>query len=155
PTDPVPFDRSDVDLYRFTVSGTGPYAFGAEVFAGRIGSPLDASLTLFRIGPNPGDEPIFVTSNDLTLNDAHATDGSFPLQPDPVLFAGLAPGEYLLAVSSRPNYPDALTPVGTSGVFDPLVTHSGTAGRSRGAYVLNLLVQPASETPHVVSVSPG
>src|SRR5205807_1046044 len=59
PTDPVPFNRSDVDLSRFTVSGDVHYAFGAEVFAGRIGSPLNAALTLFRLGANPGDEPLF------------------------------------------------------------------------------------------------
>jgi hypothetical protein len=153
PTDPVPFNRSDVDLYRFTVSGEGHYSLGAEVFAGRIGSPLDAALSLFQLGPNPGDEPVFIASNDTTLNDIQDDEGHNALQNDPALFAGLTAGDYLLAVSSSGNLPDAFTPVGTNGVFDPLVSHSGTAGQSRGAYVLNLVVQPAPETPHVVSVS--
>src|SRR5207237_9213257 len=86
-------------------------------------------------------------------HDITDTKGKSSLLSDPALFAGLTPGQYLLAVSSTTNYPDAFTPAGTNGVFDPLVTHSGTAGRSRGAYVLNLLVQPAPEPPHVVSVS--
>src|SRR5205823_13058611 len=143
-TDPLPYNRSDVDLYRFTVSGDGHYALGAEAFASRIGSSLDAALTLFRLGANPGDEPLFIASNDTTLNALRDVQGRSFLRNDPVLFAGLTAGEYLLAVSSSTNNPDAFTPAGTSGVFDPLVTHSGTAGRAQGGYVLNLVVQPAS-----------
>src|SRR5262245_52252449 len=153
PTDPVPFNRSDVDLYRFEVSGSGLYAFSAELFAGRIGSSLGAALTLFQLSPNSTDPLIYLASNDSTLNGVQATDGSVPLYSDPALFVGLTAGEYLLAVSSARNFPDEFTPAGTSGIFDPLTTHSGSAGLSRGEYVLNLLVQPAPEQPHVVSVS--
>src|SRR5262249_40215884 len=39
----------DVDLYHFQVSGAGRYALTAEAFAGRIGSPLDPGLSLFRV----------------------------------------------------------------------------------------------------------
>ena len=39
---------NDVDLYHFHVSGSDHYALRAEVFAGRIGSPLDPALSLFR-----------------------------------------------------------------------------------------------------------
>src|SRR5205823_8633548 len=38
---------ADVDLYHFRVEGAGRYAFRAEVFAGRIGSPLDPGVSLF------------------------------------------------------------------------------------------------------------
>src|SRR5262249_38509823 len=37
-SDPNPGD--DVDVYHFTVSGPGQYAFVADLWAGRVGSPL-------------------------------------------------------------------------------------------------------------------
>src|SRR5207245_3160273 len=40
PTDPVPFNPADLDLYHFHVSGAGNFALQAAVFASWIGSPL-------------------------------------------------------------------------------------------------------------------
>ncbi len=145
---------SDVDLYHFTVSGPGRYALTSEVFAGRIGSPLDPALTLFQADPVTGQLE-FVAVNQGSLNSEVGTDGSIPLFLDPVLFAGLTAGNYYLAVSSEGNAPDpalGLTP-GTDGVFDPNVSHSGSNGFSTGDYVLNLAVTPEPKPPQVVNVS--
>jgi hypothetical protein len=157
PTDPVPFDPSDVDLYHFRLSGPGRYAFAAEVFAQRIDSPLNAAASLFALDPATGRLRL-VTANDDTLNPSAASDNrSLPLFADPALFAGLTAGDYYLAVSSRKNVPDpdhGLVP-GAGGVFDPAVSHSGRAGRSTGDYVLNLRVSPDDAPPHVVATTPG
>src|SRR5207248_1921991 len=64
PSDPVPFDPNDVDMYHFRVDG--PYAFAAEVFAGRVGSSLDPALTLFK---DVGGHPVYVTGNGDTGDD--------------------------------------------------------------------------------------
>jgi hypothetical protein len=156
PTDPVPFNPSDVDLYHFRVSGPGRYAFAAEIFAQRIGSPLNAAASLFVLDPADGRlHP--VTGDDDTQNPTVATDHrSVPLFADPAIFAGLTAGDYYLAVSSRKNVVDpnlGLLP-GAGGLFDPNVSHSGSAGRSTGDYVLNLRVSPDSVPPQVVAVTP-
>jgi methionine-rich copper-binding protein CopC len=155
-TDPLGFDGSDVDLYHFQVSGTGRYALTAEVFAGRIGSPLSPGLSLFQVNPTTG-QLILLASNTGTQNPSSATDGLQPLSLDPALLAGLEPGDYYLAVSNSLNVPDPVnSPPGTNGVFDPNVSHSGQNGGSTGNYVLNLLVQPTTqEPPKVVAVTPA
>ncbi len=157
PTDPVPFNVADVDLYHFRVTGPGTHAFTAEVFAGRISSPLDASLTLFRAGPDGHLIPL--ASNADSLNAALDSLGrSLPLYSDPALLRALPAGDYYLAVSGQGNVPDLLSPVptlpGTNGVFDPEVAHSGTNGFNTGPYVLNVRVTPAGAAPHVVAVTP-
>jgi hypothetical protein len=151
---------SQVDLYHFQVSGPGSYDFGAEVFAGRIGSTLDAAVSLFRYDPSNPTSPLqLVASNDNSDNTAASNDNHYqPLFTDPVLDVGLTAGDYFLAVSSSGNVPslNGMAP-GTNGIFDPNVSHSGYAGSSTGAYVLNLLLQPAAAAPHVVatSIAPG
>jgi hypothetical protein len=75
PTDPVPFDPSDVDLYHFTLSGPGRYAFGADVFAQRIDSPLNAAASLFALDPATGQLRL-VTANDDAQNPTQASDHS-------------------------------------------------------------------------------
>jgi hypothetical protein len=141
---------ADVDMYHFQITGSGNYALTAEAFAGRIGSPLLPALSLFKVDPATGSYTV-VGVNGGTLNGQLATNGSLPLFNDPVLYAGLTAGDYYLAVSSNGNDPDpniGLAP-GANGVFDPTVTHSGSAGFSTGNYVLNLFVQPANAPPHV------
>jgi hypothetical protein len=145
---------ADVDVYHFRVSGAGDYALTAEAFAGRIGSPLDPALSLFKLDPATGSYQL-VGVNDNTLNGQQATNGSAPLFTDPVLFAGLTAGDYYLAVSGTGNDPDptlGLAP-GVFPVFDPTLTHSGAGGFTTGDYVLNLFVQPVAAPPQVVSVS--
>ena len=157
---------NQVDLYRFHVGGTGNYALAAEVFAGRIGSPLSADLTLFRLDAN--GQPIAVAGNNGTGNDSTAQldvgaqRAQVPLLTDPALFASLTPGDYLLAVSTKQNYSNPVLGLqpGQNGsdptqlVFDPTVSHSGTLGGGLlGNYVLNLRVQPAAAAPHVVAVT--
>ncbi len=153
---------SDVDLYHFQVSGPGLYALTSEVFAGRIGSTLDPALSLFRLDPVTNQLQI-VAANDNTSNSAVANNGGLePLLNDPVLFAGLTAGDYYLTVSSSPNVPDPLLGIepgqsapGGGTVFDPNVTHSGTAGFTSGSYVLNVLVQAEQQSPRVVAVTPA
>jgi hypothetical protein len=157
PTDPVPFDRSDVDLYHFRVSGPGRYAFAAEVFAQRIGSPLNAAVSLFVLDPTTGRLRL-LGANSGTQNSTQASDHkTLPLFNDPALFTGLTAGDYYVAVSSRGNVPDPVHGLlaGTNGIFDPNLSHSGSAGRSRGGYVLNLQVVSDSVPPRVVAVTPG
>ncbi len=157
PTDPVPFDPSDVDLYRFHVSGPGQYAFAAEVFAQRLGSPLNSAASLFVLDPTDGRLHL-VAGNDDTQDPVQGSDHrSLPLFADPALFAGLTAGDYYLAVSSHKNVPDpsrGLLP-GAGGIFDPSVSHSGTTGWSTGDYVLNLRVTRDEMTPQVVALTLG
>jgi hypothetical protein len=146
---------AQVDLYHFRLVGTGHFALAAEVFAGRIGSPLDPALSLFERGADGTMQLVGV--NDNSLNASPATDGSTPLFNDPVLFAGLTPGDYYLAVSGTGNLPDpsaGIAPV-TQGVFDPTVSHSGSNGYTTGPYLLNLLVQPDSVAPQVTATTPA
>jgi hypothetical protein len=154
PTDLYPgFDPAGVQFYQFTITGQPQqlYAFDAEVFANRIGSPLDSALTLYRLdGPNT---LTFIASNGNTGNEAVATNRANPLYTDSALLLSLKPGQYFLAVSSGLDYPDPLDPT-RAGVFNPLVPQQSWAGNSTGPYVLNLLVQPAGPAPHVVAVAP-
>jgi hypothetical protein len=87
----------------------------------------------------------------------HRYHRSLPLFADPVIFAGLTAGDYYIAVSSHKNVPDpdqGLLP-GTDGIFDPDVSHSGSAGRTTGDYVLNLRVWSDDAPPHVVAATPA
>jgi hypothetical protein len=145
------FAGSDVDLYQFQVHGPGQQALIAEVDAGRIGSPLDPALSLFRLDATGA--LTFVASNDNTLNTTLATNGQIPLFTDAVLFAGLTEGTYYLAVSSSPNVFDPLAPP-SAPVFDPSITHSGM-GFSTGDYVLSILVQADTQPPTVVATIPS
>ena len=162
PTDPLPFNAADVDLYHFMISGPGRCAFQAEVFAGRIGSPLPAAFSLFRLSPEDGQLQL-VASGNSSMNDTTATDAGRPdfsdqpLLADPALFMGLEAGDYYLAVSSSPNVPDPIyNPPGTNGVYDPMVSHSGTFGLFTGPYVLNLEVDADVGPPaHVTATSPA
>ncbi len=152
-TDPNGFNNNAVELFHFRVEGTGTFAFAAEVFAQRIGSPLNPSLSLFR--PRASDGQLeFVAANSDTTNGATGSDGARLLQNDAALFAGLTAGDYYLAVSSGKNVPDPAGghPQG-AGVFDPNVSHNGGHGDSTGPYVLNLQVEPALYPPHVVATS--
>lgn len=176
---PSLFAGQDVNMYRFTVSGASgsSYVLRAEVFAGRIGSPLDSGLALYRVvnlssDPSRPDYQLqFITANDNTLNGMPASDGLgnswLPLFGDSAVFAGLTPGEYVLAVSSGPNTPDPLLGnlpgsgglPGPTGVYDPNTSHSGQldpsvlARTTLGSYILNLEVEPNPGAPHVVSVA--
>ena len=137
-------------MYHFTVTGTGTYALAAEVFAGRIGSPLDPGVSLFRLDPADGSLQ-FIAGNNNTYDPATATDGfSTPLYTDSALFASLTAGDYYLAVAGGSNTPSPLEgqPPGSFGIFDPNQPGSAQNGWSTGPYVLNLLVQPAAD-PHM------
>jgi hypothetical protein len=151
PTDPFGFNPSAVQFYHFSINGPGLYAFDAEVFTGRIGSPLDPALTLYRVDQFGNLQ--LVASNGDTGNLALDTDGNYPLAKDAALLLSLPRGEYFLAVSSGQDFPDPLDPT-RSGVFDPLTPQSATAGNSTGPYVLNLLLQPAGPAPRIVAVTP-
>ncbi len=147
---------ADVDLYRFTVADAGPVALLVEVFAGRIGSPLDPGVSLFRVNPLDGSLELLAV-NDSTLNESAATNGLVPLYTDAVLYAGLSAGEYVLAVSGTTNLPDPAggTLPGTNGVFDPAVSHSGSNGFLLGDYRLSLRLHPDNFAPEVVAATPA
>ena len=128
----------------------------AEVFAGRIGSPLDPGVSLYELDPTNGSL-VFIAGNNNTLNPTQGTDGSIPLFTDSALVAGLTAGDYYLAVADGSNTPSPLEGQmpGTPGLFDPDQPGSAQLGWSTGAYVLNLLVEPARESPLVVASSPS
>jgi len=99
---------SQVNLYHFQISGAGNNEFSAEVFAGRIGSTLNAAVSLFRVDPSNIQSPLqLIASNDGSGNQTLSSNGQFlPLETDPVLDVGLTAGDYYLAVSSSGNMPD-------------------------------------------------
>jgi len=150
---------NDVTIYHFSVTGTGTYALAAEVDAGRIGSALDPSMTLFRV--DAGGTPVVIAGNNNTLNttpgDPTQPGGNptLPLLTDSALFASLTAGDYYIAVSSRFNYADPVIgrPLGQAGVFDPTVPNSGSDGGSIGNYVLSLRVAAADRAPQVVATT--
>ncbi|MBC7821611.1 MAG: hypothetical protein IAG10_32395, partial [Planctomycetaceae bacterium] len=139
---------ADVDLYHFSITGSGPHALVAETFAGRIGSPLDPALTLFRTDEFGTLQ--FVATNNNSLNPTDSTNGQFPFFTDAVLFSGLTEGDYFLAVSSSGNDAE----YGPDGVFDPQFAHSGLNGGSVGGYVLDLLVYADVNAPQVIATTP-
>jgi hypothetical protein len=146
---------NDVEMYHFHLSGSGRFAFAAEVFAGRIGSGLDSGVSLFHLNLATGQLEL-IAGNDNTQNGFHSDNNAYtPLYTDSALYATLTEGDYYVAVSSHGNVPDPF--LGwlpeQGGIFDPNVAHSGRGGASTGIYVLNLLVQPAGAPPKVVAVS--
>ncbi len=143
---------NDVDFYRFTIKGDGLFALSAEVFAGRIGSSLDAGVSLYR-WDEIQSTLIFVAGNEDTKNPtAIGRNGSQPLSTDPTLFAGLKAGEYILAVSATGNTPDpTLDRISSRDVFDPNVSRSGVNGTTTGPYVLSFFIYEDSISPSVVA----
>jgi hypothetical protein len=145
---------NDVDLYHFQISGPGRFAFAAEVFAGRIGSPLDPGVSLYQLDPTD-DSLEFLAGNNNTSNVTPASDGSTPLAFDSMLSQGLTAGDYYIAVAGGFNVPSPteLQPVGSPGLLDPTISHSAQNGATVGPYVLNLLVQPVPLPPQVLASS--
>lgn len=146
---------NDVDVHRFRVVGEGQFAFVAEVYAGRIGSPLDPGISLFRIDADGALH--FVAGNNNSQNPTRATDGSAVLLTDSVLHAALTAGEYILVVSSGFNTPSPLEdlPADADGLFDPLRSHSGRNGITTGPYVLGLRVFSTPTAPRLLESSPS
>jgi hypothetical protein len=155
PSDPVPFDASDVNLYRFQVTGSGRYALTAEVFAGRIGSPLMPAISLLQYDPSDNVFHI-LQSNAGTQNGVVADNSTTPLFFDAALTAGLTPGVYYLAVTDNGNAPQpdpAGLPLITYDDFDPVAAEASGMGFTTGNYVLNLQVTPDNDAPQVTSVT--
>jgi methionine-rich copper-binding protein CopC len=154
--DPPNNPANQVDLYHFRISGPGRYAMLAEVFAGRIGSPLDAGLSLFELDPSDG-RLVFIAGDNNSLNPAKGTDGSIPLYLDPALFVALTAGDYYLAVADGSNTPSPIEGQmpGSPGILDPNQPGSAQNGWSTGPYVLNVMVRPAPPAPRVVASSPS
>ena len=113
-------------------------------------------VSLFQLDPSDGSLQ-FIAGDINSYDPVTTTDGfSTPLYTDSVLYASLTAGDYYLAVADGSNTPSPFEgqPPGSFGLFDPNVQHSGQNGWSTGPYVLNVLVQPAPNPPHVVSTSP-
>lgn len=138
---------SDVDLYHFSITGDGQWSFIAEAFAGRFGSALDPSLSLYRQLDDCSVELVHFNGN--TQNPSEASNGTLPLFTDSVLYAGLTAGEYFVAISSATNDPE----YGPDGVFDPTLTHSGLNGAFTGQYVLNVSLTEDDEAPSITGSS--
>jgi hypothetical protein len=142
--DPMQFDdhdlplkaANDVDMHRFRVRGEGYFAFVAEVYAGRIGSPLNPGISLFRIDPTDGSLH-FVAGNNNSQNPTRANDDSAVLLTDSVLHAALTEGDYVVVVSSGFNTPSPLEDQPGAGdvLFDPLRSHSGRNGSNTACRV--------------------
>jgi hypothetical protein len=160
PTDPIPFDPSDVDLYHFEISGSGFYAVSLDLFTERIGSTLQGGLSLFAVSPTTGQLTLLDSYDEGQANAQIRLTNGQPIFSDPVLFDGLTAGDYYVAVSGSFNVPDPpylLAPnlPGSNGVFDPTVSHSGTNGFTTGPYVLGILAQAETAPPHVTASSPS
>jgi methionine-rich copper-binding protein CopC len=158
PTSPDPqFNPANqVDLYHFRITGPGRYVMLAEVFADRIGSPLDPGISLWERSPGNG-APGFLAGNNNTLNPTQGSDGSSPLFTDSALSFSLTAGDYFLAVAGGSNTPSPLEgqAPGSPGLFDPNQPGSAQLGWSTGPYVLNLLVEPARTPPEILATSPA
>lgn len=153
--DPSLNPGNDVDLYHFTITATSPVGLQAEVFAGRISSPLDAGLSLYRLDPVSGHLQ-FIAGNNQSYNLTASTNRLSSLFYDPAIMAGVTAGDYYIAVSHGANTPSPaeLQLAGDgSGIFNAEVTHSGSVGESVGPYVLNLKVVPLPDPPVVTSIS--
>ncbi|MGO9601762.1 MAG: Ig-like domain-containing protein [Isosphaeraceae bacterium] len=145
-----------VNMYHFHISGTGSYAFVAEVFAGRIGSPLDPGISLW--GVNPTDHSLyFIDGDNNTYDPIQTHDHNFtPLYTDCAIYDVLTAGDYYVAVADGMNTPSPREsqPLGSPGLLDPNVSHSAQNGFSTGPYVLDLLVHDAPDPPQVVATNP-
>ena len=140
---------ADVDLYHFQITDAGTTSLAAEVFAGRVGSALDPSLSLFR-KTGTGSLQLVATNNN-TRDPSVASNGTLPLYTDSLLTVGLTAGDYYLAVSGATN--DSSWGTNAEGVFDPNRAHSGANGFSTGNYVLNLATHIDNDSPQVVGSS--
>jgi methionine-rich copper-binding protein CopC len=148
---------NDVDMYHFRIDGAGRHGLTAEAFAGRIGSPLDVGISLFRMDPLD-QHLILVEGSNQSFNPSLATNGMTPLFCDPTFSAGLEAGEYYLAVAHGSNTLSPIerqTPGADSGLLDPLVAHSGRNGWNVGPYVLNLYVSDDDVRPTVTESVPA
>ncbi len=145
---------NDVDLYHFQVQGEGSFSLAAEVFAGRIGSPLDPGVSLYQRLEDGSLQ--FVAGNNNTLNPVTATNWFSPIFTDAALFAGLTEGDYFVAVSSGQNTPAPAEgqAIDAEGLFNPVIAHSGLYGSNTGRYVLNLRVTADNVAPEVVLITP-
>jgi hypothetical protein len=147
------FNANGVSAYQFQITQPGTYALTAEAFAGRIGSPLDPVLSLYQV---VGGQLQLVAWNDNTFNQALASPESpvaTPLANDPVLYAGLGPGDYYLIVLASGNQPD---PFGGPVAFNPTASLGASflqGGWTTGEYVLNVGLQLDETPPQVVSVT--
>ncbi len=153
PTMPGP--GADLDIYHFTISGPGRYALLADLFANRIGSPLDAGLTLFQIVDG---QAVLLAGNNNTRNGLQGDDFSQPLYTDAALITALGAGEYYIVVSAAENALDPLLGQNFGGdTYDPALGLTPLAGSTTGFYVLNLFLTPDDEQPPqvaAVSITP-
>lgn len=122
---------NDVDLYHFRVSGPDQYTFFADVFAGRIGSPLAPGLRLFRFNPETQQLDLLDLATFIYNIIPYIDRDVLPQLSDATLSGVLDAGDYYLAVSS-----------GIPWSYDPSVSRSNQDGLASGPYVLNLLLSP-------------
>ncbi len=150
---------NDVDLYHFTITGgESHYAFLASAEAGRVGSPLQPALALFEY---VNGRMTLIAGDMGTGSTTQAADGSKPLLNDAVMYAGLTPGDYYLAVGGAWNLPDpalgmGYSPGGGNYLFDPTVPYSALSAYpvpgATGPYVLTTSLTRDDAAPHVTAV---
>jgi VCBS repeat-containing protein len=110
-------ESNDIDMYRFTVSGSG--LFTAETFAERLpdSSLLDTNLRLYRQNAD-GTRELISQNDDYFSNDSY-------------IELLLQPGTYYVGISASGN-----------NDYDPTIDDSGIGGRSQGNYDLRLNFRP-------------
>ncbi|MDX1948229.1 MAG: DVUA0089 family protein [Pirellulaceae bacterium] len=104
-------EGKDIDMYRFTLDGTGTIRI--ETFAERLAnsSNLDTALRLYQVGA--GNVITEIARND----DYYSKDSQIELT--------LGPGTYYVGVSAAGN-----------DKYDPTIVDSGMGGTTQGAYQL-------------------
>lgn len=148
------FDANEVDVYSFQITEPGRYGFIAEVFSGRIGSPLNPGLSLFQ---RQGEELILVSFNDDTFNSSFASllsTNPFPLATDSLVYAALAEGEYYLVVSEGGNLPDPFAGPLPFDAESSFRQFHGGFGFTTGGYLLNVCLTRDETPPVVESITP-
>ena len=113
----------------------------AEVFAGRIGSPLDPGMSLFELDPSTG-QLVFLAGNNNTGNPTEGTDGTLPLFTDSALADGLTAGDYYLAVADGIEH--ALAARGPDARHAPAIFDPNQPGSAQNGWSTRpLSAQPA------------
>jgi methionine-rich copper-binding protein CopC len=121
-----------VQLYKFEVPDGHFWRLGTSVDSQRIGSALNAGLTLF----DAQGEPI-----------ASSISGRNDFPGDPYLFDGIGPGTYFIGVSAHGNI------AGQPGGYNPVAGDPGTNGQIQpgGPFLLNVVTDTADTATSLIN----
>lgn len=113
-------DSTDIDLYRFTLTGRG--SLSIETLAERLAEPslLDTTVRLYRLGSDGSF--VEIAQND----DYFSNDSAIDID-------NLSAGTYMVGVSARGN-----------DNYDPSIEGSGFGGLTEGEYELSITFKPSA-----------